>query len=270
MASIINAPADGITQGHSFRLNPLRQINAGGIGQPPGVTDLSRDNSWERIRYEKQYLPGQSRSLSGIALRAFLLGNGLSFYLLATFYLLSKSSHFWRLPAFLAALSLFHFLEFWTTARYNTPTAQISSFLLSQNGNAYNIAHTSAMLECFIVNYFFENRQWVSLPVRYSIIALGCGMVVVGQLVRSVAMVQAGTNFNHVVQHQKRVEHQLVTTGLYGCLRHPSYFGFFWWGLGTQLILGNAICFIGYAVVLWRFFARRIEGKFCRYPLHSG
>jgi len=86
----------------------------------------------------------------------------------------------------------------------------------------------------------------------------GIGMVVVAQVIRSVAMAQAGTNFNHIVQHQKSNDHQLVTSGLYRYLRHPSYFGFFWWGLGTQLILGNTVCFIGYAIVLWRFFASRI------------
>ena len=44
-------------------------------------------------------------------------------------------------------------------------------------------------------------------------------------------------------------------------LRHPSYFGFFWWGIGTQLVCGNTLCLAGYAVVLWRFFSRRIEGE---------
>lgn len=73
-------------------------------------------------------------------------------------------------------------------------------------------------------------------------------------------MIQAGTNFNHVVQQRKRDEHELVTSGLYAWFRHPSYFGFFWWALGTQLALGNAACFVVYAGFLWRFFKRRIEG----------
>jgi len=87
-------------------------------------------------------------------------------------------------------------------------------------------------------------------------------MISLGQAVRSLAMVHAGTNFNHIVQHRKASEHQLVTTGAYHYLRHPSYFGFFWWGLGTQLVLGNTVCFLGYAVVLWRFFSRRISSEY--------
>jgi len=74
-------------------------------------------------------------------------------------------------------------------------------------------------------------------------------------------MIQAGTNFNHIVQYQKSREHQLVTDGIYSYLRHPSYFGFFWWAIGTQLMLGNVLSLCGYVAVLWRFFSRRISGE---------
>lgn len=43
-------------------------------------------------------------------------------------------------------------------------------------------------------------------------------------------------------------------------LRHPSYFGFFYWGLGTQMVLQNPVSFVGYALVMWRFFNSRIKG----------
>jgi len=74
-------------------------------------------------------------------------------------------------------------------------------------------------------------------------------------------MIQAGRNFNHIVAHHKTASHQLVTDGIYGIWRHPSYFGYYWWGLGTQLMMGNGFCFVGYAVVLWRFFSARIRGE---------
>lgn len=84
----------------------------------------------------------------------------------------------------------------------------------------------------------------------------------VGQIVRSLAMAHAAGNFNHHVQSRWKDGHVLVTDGIYAVFRHPSYFGFFWWGLGTQLVLGNFVCFLLYAVVLWRFFAKRIEREF--------
>ena len=72
-------------------------------------------------------------------------------------------------------------------------------------------------------------------------------------------MAHAGPNFNHVVQAHKRPSHQLVTHGIYSWLRHPAYFGFFWWSLGTQLVLGNVACLVGFAVVLGGFFRRRVK-----------
>ena len=39
--------------------------------------------------------------------------------------------------------------------------------------------------------------------------------------------------------------------------RHPSYAGFYYWALGTQLVLQNPISFVGFSFVLWRFFYYR-------------
>lgn len=49
-------------------------------------------------------------------------------------------------------------------------------------------------------------------------------------------------------------------TPLHSWFRHPSYAGFFYWALGTQLVLQNPISFAMYAVVLWRFFYYRTRG----------
>lgn len=83
----------------------------------------------------------------------------------------------------------------------------------------------------------------------------------IGQFTRTTAMAHAGSNFNHTVQVKRKEGHELVTSGIFSWFRHPSYFGFFWWGLGTQVVLGNVVCFLGYAVVLWRFFASRIRSE---------
>lgn len=209
---------------------------------------------------DKAYLPGQPKSLAGIALRAFCLGLGLAVGVIATVtLLLATGSPLWRLPFFLSALATFHFLEFWTTAAYNTREAEVSSFLLTANWPAYAIAHSVASLECLITNLIFPDRQWAPFHLGTLTMLVGIALVVVGQVVRSVAMVQAGPSFNHIVQQKPKEDHVLVTTGIYGSLRHPSYFGFFWWGLGTQLAMGNVVCFVGYAAVLWRFFSTRIR-----------
>lgn len=222
--------------------------------------------------------PGQPRSLSGIALRAFCLGVAFAFSLLLTILALTVwPSPLWRASFFLLALSTFHFLEFWVTARRNTLVATTDSFLLTANWPAYAIAHASAFAECILVSLLFPDRSWSpSLPsfltslhpylealsnVNTGNVLVGAGLVlvIVGQAVRSAAMLHAGMSFNHQIQWSKSDSHVLVTSGVYGLVRHPSYFGFFYWGLGTQLVLGNVVCFVVYAGVLWYFFSRRIR-----------
>lgn len=204
----------------------------------------------------REFLPGGERALSGIALRAFLLGLSLALCLVFTTVLAYYQSRLWRAPFFIGTLCIFHFLEFWVTAEYNTQYATVGSFLLT-NGDRYRQAHTVALIETLITSYFLPTWQyWVNPPV---IQLLGVAMIVVGQAVRTLAMIQAGTNFNHQVQSRKNEGHELVTTGMYAVFRHPAYFGFFWWGLGTQVVLGNVISFIGYAAVLWWFFDVRIQ-----------
>lgn len=205
-----------------------------------------------------EFFPHGKRSLCGIAVRAFCLGCAMALGVVGTALLAYNGNHLWRPFMFLSALSMFHFLEFYTTAAYNTPVAYISSFLLT-NGDQYRQAHTMAFIETLVTSSFFPDYQSTIHPPW--VIALGISMVVVGQAVRSTAMMQAGTNFNHQVQSRKSDGHELVTHGLYRYFRHPSYFGFFWWGIGTQVMLGNTVCFLGYTGVLWYFFMTRISRK---------
>jgi len=203
----------------------------------------------------RAFFPGGDRSLAAIAIRAFLLGVCGALGFLLTAVLSHYGSRLWRPFFFLGTLCIFHFLEFYTTAAFNTPTAYVSSFLLT-NGSRYRQAHTIAFIETVITSFFLPGWQACVNPP--ATIVLGAVMIVVGQTVRSLAMVQAGTNFNHQVQSEKSEDHELVTTGLYAYFRHPSYFGFFWWGLGTQVVMGNLLSFIAYAGILWFFFNHRI------------
>lgn len=205
-----------------------------------------------------EFFPTGKRSLSGIAVRAFCLGLAGALGFTLTALLAYHGSRLWRPWLFLGVLSVFHFLEFYTTAAYNTPGAYVSSFLLT-NGSQYRQAHTMALIETCITSYFFPNWQArVHGPLA---IAIGAMLILVGQIVRSTAMAQAGTNFNHQVQSRRNDDHELVTSGIYHYFRHPSYFGFFWWGIGTQILLGNAFCFVAYTGILWYFFMKRISRK---------
>ena len=139
--------------------------------------------------------------------------------------------------------------------------ARYSAFLL-QNGFEYVAAHIFGvleyMLECASTRPAWKHTQFIQ--------CVGLALILTGQLLRSFAMIHASTNFSHALAHTKREDHTLVTTGVYALARHPSYAGFFWWALGTQIFLGNPVATVGFAVLLTRFFAHRIQSTWIHGP----
>jgi len=166
--------------------------------------------------------------------------------------------HWWstqQLGFYLAAWSAFHWGEFAVTAGWNREKCSVDSFLL-ENGTMYHVSHSMAVFEYLITLYFLPSSKsypYVSL--------LGIFVVIIGQLLRSSAMIQASTNFSHAVAFQKRQGHKLVTDGIYAWFRHPSYAGFFYWALGTQLVLQNPASFVVFTIILWRFFYYRTKAE---------
>ncbi|KAN0082261.1 Isoprenylcysteine carboxyl methyltransferase (ICMT) family domain containing protein [Elaphomyces granulatus] len=244
---------------------------------PFGVAELLSRPSWQASSsrpgangstsppdIDPSNYPGGKKSLSGISIRAFLLGTALGISASLTVLFLVLSVRLWRVSFFVASLCLFHFLEYYVTARYNTRHASVGAFLLTSNGWAYNVAHGSAITECILSHfifpegYFWWTRAIGSLKLQ---LILGLLLVIVGQTVRSLAMAHAGSNFNHTVQVVHKDGHTMVTDGVYRILRHPSYFGFFWWSIGTQLVLENTLCFWAYALILRAFFSNRIQNE---------
>lgn len=223
-------------------------------GSSNGSATASRASS---VVVDPTIYPGGSRSLASISLHAFCLGISLSTGLFGTIYLVYSGQRIWRLTEFIATLSLFHFLEFFTTARWNTSNAKVSSYLLLSNGAAYLTAHVSAIIEIIVTSLFFPELQ--DLYSNKYTIGLGLLLVIGGQTIRSIAMAQAGVSFNHIPAKSKKNDHVLVTWGLYSYFRHPSYFGYFFFAIGTQILVGNKICSFAYLVVLWFFFKDRIQ-----------
>ncbi|KAG0750433.1 hypothetical protein G6F62_001741 [Rhizopus arrhizus] len=130
-----------------------------------------------------------------------------------------------QLGLFLSALTIFHFMEYLSTALFNPHTLTLDSYLIN-HGRQYHAAHTAAFIEFFIEYYFFP--RWKTFNY-----------------------------ISYLVDHKEK-DHVLVTHGIYKIMRHPSYFGFFWWALGAQLLLLNPVCFVGFIFVLQKFFSDRI------------
>ncbi|KAJ7180209.1 Isoprenylcysteine carboxyl methyltransferase family-domain-containing protein [Mycena crocata] len=167
----------------------------------------------------------------------------------------AAAGRWWPLGFFAAAWSAFHWGEYAVTAGWNFEKCSVDSFLL-ENGATYHIAHGTAVAEYLLTLYLkpsLKTHPYVSL--------FGIALVVVGQTLRSAAMITASTNFSHALAFRKRASHTLVTDGVYAWFRHPSYAGFFYWALGTQLVLQNPVSFVAYAGVMWRFFYIRTRAE---------
>lgn len=160
-----------------------------------------------------------------------------------------------QLGFFIASWSIFHWLEFAVTAGWNREKCSIDSYLLD-NGREYHYAHTFALVE-----YIITSLLKPSLKTWPYVTEIGMVMVLAGQFLRSFAMIHAATNFSHIVASEKNANHRLVTDGIYSWFRHPSYAGFWYWAVGTQLVLQNPVSVVGFMVVLWRFFSHRIRGE---------
>lgn len=216
------------------------------------MNDQECDSELPILIEGKEYPNIVRNPLHEITRTSFCLGIlfGISLGLLP--YLYFKPFHL-----YVMALSLFHFLEYYITAKYNPGKVHSESFLLN-NGSEYLLAHTVGSLECLVESYF--KPEWKMLyGVRLVLSCIGLLLVCMGQIIRTVAMYTAAQSFSHILKTKKQEDHVLVKNGIYRYLRHPSYFGFYWWAIGTQLLMLNPISLLIFSYVLWRFFSKRIR-----------
>ncbi|KAA0202804.1 hypothetical protein HAZT_HAZT010110 [Hyalella azteca] len=153
---------------------------------------------------------------------------------------------------YVMVLAFFHFSEYFITAATNPTTLSLDSYLLNHSW-AYWLAGSASWAE-----YFLE--LWLFPPIKslWYVAAAGATICILGEITRKLSMITAQKNFNHLVQVRRQSGHKLVTHGVYGWFRHPSYVGWFWWSVGTQILLINPVCAVLYAVTSWLFFKERI------------
>jgi len=116
-------------------------------------------------------------------------------------------------------------------------------------------SHSFALVEYAVELLFVPQWCKVDVPI---LPALGFAMIVVGHFFRIGAMFTAAQSFHHQVQYEKAASHTLVTSGVYQMVRHPSYFGWTLWAVGTQVMLFNPICIVGFSIASNLFFRDRI------------
>ncbi|XP_038114935.1 protein-S-isoprenylcysteine O-methyltransferase [Culex quinquefasciatus] len=149
-------------------------------------------------------------------------------------------------------MAVFHYSEYLGIAFCNPKTLSPDSFILNHSIH-YALAAGASWLEFFVEVYFFPEMK-----IHYILWILGLVLCLGGEILRKLAMITASKNFSHIVQFERTQGHELVTDGVYGLMRHPSYVGWFWWSIGTQVVLANPVCFVIYTVASWKFFHDRI------------
>ena len=154
----------------------------------------------------------------------------------------------------------------------------VQAFLLNHSVE-YCGAMAAAMVEYAIESYFFPGLKRLWLIVSCAGLCLACLLLIrcslvcccltrqtlvgflltaAGSGVRVMALFTAKHNFTHEIADEKKPEHVLVTNGIYQYVRHPGYAGWFWWTVGTQVMLVNPVCILAFAYAAWRFFRDRI------------
>ncbi|XP_059665779.1 protein-S-isoprenylcysteine O-methyltransferase A-like [Cornus florida] len=156
-----------------------------------------------------------------------------------------------QLLQMLSAIVFFHVSEYLLAiAIHGRSNVSLSSLLVSKS---YLLAMICSLLEYFLEIYFFPGLKaywWIS--------NFGLGMVVIGEIIRKIAIITAGRSFTHRIKIYHEEHHKLVTHGVYKFVRHPGYCGFFIWSVGTQIMLCNPLSTIAFAIVVWSFFSKRI------------
>ncbi|XP_041979389.1 protein-S-isoprenylcysteine O-methyltransferase [Aricia agestis] len=191
-------------------------------------------------------------SLKGFAYDIAVRSAFLGLVFAVGLYVSTFNNGYYIFGLYAMAFSMFHFSEFVSVALTNPRTLTVDSFILNHSVQ-YWLAATASWTEACLEFYFcpsLKSCSWLTY--------LGVVLCVGGEIMRKSAMFTAKTNFNHHVQTVKRPDHQLVTSGVYAICRHPSYVGWFYWSIGTQVILINPLCIVIYALVSWSFFLERI------------
>lgn len=155
-----------------------------------------------------------------------------------------------QLSQMLFAVIFFNGSEYFLAVAIHGSNVTRSSLLISKN---YLLAMFCSFLEYLFEIYFFpglKEHWWISNS--------GLAMVIFGEIVRKLAILTAGQAFTHLIKIRHEDNHKLVTHGVYRFVRHPGYFGFFIWSIGTQIMMCNPISAVAFSLVVWRFFEQRI------------
>ena len=166
--------------------------------------------------------------------------------------LLFTNTIFYQLYLYLLTEIIYHYSEYISVLIYHFDNLDYEMFLLDHS-KEWVFALIFSYSETIIGTIYFKN-----IKQNIYTFVIGIILTIIGQTFRIGALYTGKKNFTHLLSYEKKKEHFLMTTGFYSISRHPSYFGFLIWSIGTQLMCLNIICTIGFPIGLFIFFQDRI------------
>ncbi|KAJ8769866.1 hypothetical protein K2173_008948 [Erythroxylum novogranatense] len=156
-----------------------------------------------------------------------------------------------QLAQMFLAIAFFHSSEYVLAAViHGISNVTLKSLRISKS---YLLAMIFSLLE-----YVVEIVLFPGLKEHWWISNTGLAMVLIGEIIRKMAIITAGRAFTYLIKIKREEHHKLITHGVYQFVRHPGYCGFLIWSVGTQIMLCNPISTVAFAIVVWHFFAERI------------
>ncbi|KAJ8663456.1 hypothetical protein O0I10_000696 [Lichtheimia ornata] len=238
-----------IDQRITFRPRP--QSNGGGSGRiqissRPSSID-SRATASSLLRQQQQQQPvlfDGTHTPRNIAAISFLLGLGGGIGVAAAW--LSSTP---QMGLFLLAVALFHFADYLATSIYQVHKLDLQAYLFMNKQHCYEGYHAIAWLEFAIEYYHFPSLKRIGL-LNY----MGFGLVVIGLLCRVLAIMSP-----RYQNASKSAQRPLDTNGIYRMIRHPYFFGLYWWAIGVQITLLNPVGLAIFVFMLHDTLSQRIK-----------
>jgi len=110
-----------------------------------------------------------------------------------------------------------------------------------------------------VLEFVLETIFWTEIKGIVWVVALGCFLLLLGEIIRKTAILTAKKSFTHDIATKAVPQHTLIQHGIYSIVRHPSYTGWLVWVIGGQVLLTNPASLVVMTLITWLFFNFRIS-----------
>ncbi|CUM63473.1 uncharacterized protein PRCAT00001048001 [Priceomyces carsonii] len=205
-----------------------------------------------------QYYDKKKNPLHEIALVSFTLGAVIGCCIILV--VSETCTEHSQLLIYCTIICIYYLNEFLTTSLFQPSRTSSKLFLIYGNkGNKEFFMVQLITVWEFLLKRSIFFSGFITYSRSWYLICSGFLLIVIGFFMRTLAMATCGESFSHIIITEKENRTKLITTGIYGWFRHPSYLGFWLFSIGCQLFLENSLSLVVTIISLGYFFKVRIE-----------